>query len=747
MYDYEVMVEHPTIALSRTFTYTSSKPVQPGCRVFVPFGPQKLTGLVIKPAQNPDTPRKKIKEILKVLDDQPVLDQEQMDLAARLAYQTVSPMMAMIHVMLPNALDARTTKPEFAYEFWVRKAEQTAKSMQTDQIVPIEGQTALMAEASADGQTSQPAAGSRKKLTPLLEETLQAMPEEMTLKAAKEQFSDYRINSLVKQGFLIKEKRILNHGTLPRRPLQPWPELNTYQKNALDAIHQAQQQVVLLHGVTGSGKTEVFFHLAKEALDKGKQVLILVPEISLTPMMEERIASRFDVDVYACHSRLSDSEMVSVWKNLEQTGPCIVIGTRKSVFLPLRNLGLIIMDEEHGTSYKQDKAPRYHARDAAMLRAKAHECKLILASATPSLDSYARAMKGVYGLAEIPVRASGHDARIRLVDLKRAQTYCNYSSDLIQGVTKRLALEQKSMILLNRRGYLPTVRCQACHEFLRCPECNVPLSYHKGEHALVCHVCGKRYPMVDTCPYCGSGPLSHTGQGTERLEEESAALFPTARIVRMDHDTTRTKGAHGRLLAEFAQNGDILMGTQMIAKGLDYHDITLCGILSIDSILSRPDYLASERAYQLAEQAAGRSGRGDKPGEVIIQTFNPDHFVLQCILRHAYKAFFRREMSFRHAGNYPPYVYLATVIIRHEDPERAYAKALEVKAGLEKENLEVLGPAEITLRTRQSRYRLIIKSKEDGHLIDALWKCALWFEKNASKCRMDINVHPMNLEE
>lgn len=747
MYDYEVMVEHPTIALSRTFTYTSSKPVQPGCRVFVPFGPQKLTGLVIKPAQNPDTPRKKIKEILKVLDDQPVLDQEQMDLAARLAYQTVSPMMAMIHVMLPNALDARTTKPEFAYEFWVRKAEQTAKSMQTDQIVPIEGQTALMAEASADGQTSQPAAGSRKKLTPLLEETLQAMPEEMTLKAAKEQFSDYRINSLVKQGFLIKEKRILNHGTLPRRPLQPWPELNTYQKNALDAIHQAQQQVVLLHGVTGSGKTEVFFHLAKEALDKGKQVLILVPEISLTPMMEERIASRFDVDVYACHSRLSDSEMVSVWKNLEQAGPCIVIGTRKSVFLPLRNLGLIIMDEEHDTSYKQDKAPRYHARDAAMLRAKAHECKLILASATPSLDSYARAMKGVYGLAEIPVRASGHDARIRLVDLKRAQTYCNYSSDLIQGVTKRLALEQKSMILLNRRGYLPTVRCQACHEFLRCPECNVPLSYHKGEHALVCHVCGKRYPMVDTCPYCGSGPLSHTGQGTERLEEESAALFPNARIVRMDHDTTRTKGAHGRLLAEFAQNGDILMGTQMIAKGLDYHDITLCGILSIDSILSRPDYLASERAYQLAEQAAGRSGRGDKPGEVIIQTFNPDHFVLQCILRHAYKAFFRREMSFRHAGNYPPYVYLATVIIRHEDPERAYAKALEVKAGLEKENLEVLGPAEITLRARQSRYRLIIKSKEDGHLIDALWKCALWFEKNASKCRMDINVHPMNLEE
>ncbi len=710
---YEVMVEHPTIALSKTFTYFSSKPVQPGCRVFVPFGRQKLTGLVMAQTDQPETPKEKIKEILQILDDKPVLDGEQMELARQLAHQTISPMMAMIHCMLPKALDARTAKPGFSYALWVKKC--CLKQMPS--------------------------------LSAALQETYDNLPEECLLKEAKEQFSDYRINALVKQGLLEKEKRIINHGTLPHRPQQPWPKLNAYQENALQAIRQSDKQTILLHGVTGSGKTEVFFHLAKDALEQNKQVLILVPEISLTPMMEERIASRFEVDVYACHSRLSDSEMVSVWQNLTQAGPCIVIGTRKSVFLPLQNLGLIIMDEEHDTSYKQDHAPRYHARDAAELRAQAHGCKLVLASATPSLDSYARAIKGVYGLAEIPKRAAGQDARIRLVDLKRTQTYCNYSADLIQAVLKRLALEQKSMILLNRRGYLPTVRCQSCHEYLRCEDCNVPLSYHKGEDALVCHVCGRRYPMIHQCPNCGSTMLTHTGQGTERLEEESRSLFGKASIIRMDHDTTKTKGAHGKLLSEFAAHGDILMGTQMIAKGLDFHDITLCGILSIDSILARPDYLASERAYQLAEQAAGRSGRGDKPGEVIIQTFNPDHFVLQCIVRHAYKAFFTKEMKFRHAGNYPPYVYLATVVIRHEDPNTAYKKALELKLILEGKDLEVLGPAEISQRTKQSRFRLIVKSKEDGHLIQSLWDLALWFEKNASKCKVDFNVHPMNLEE
>lgn len=712
---YEVMVEHPTLALSRTFTYVSDQPVQPGCRVFVPFGAQKLTGLVMSESQKPQDPKIRVRKIQKILDEKPVLDAEQMELAARLSRATISPMMAMVHCMLPNTLDARTVKPSAAQEYWLVKNRD------------------LPADAAS--------------LSTALKECWQALPDEILLRQAKLAHSDYRINTLIKKGLLHKEKRLINHGTLPKRKQAPWPALNAFQENALAAIRQSDQQCILLHGVTGSGKTEVFFHLAREALDQQKQVLILVPEISLTPMMEERIASRFDVDVYACHSRLSDSEMVSLWNNLRHAGKCIVIGTRKSIFLPLQNLGLIIMDEEHDTSYKQDSMPRYHARDAALMRSQYHGCKLLLASATPSLESYARAVKGVYGLAELPARAAGRDARIQLIDLKASRTYCNYSSELIEAVLERLAHGQKAMILLNRRGYLPTVRCQSCHEYVRCPECNVPLSYHKAEHALVCHVCGKRYPVVDHCPNCGSASIASSGQGTERLEEETASLFPQARIVRMDHDTTRRKNAHQRLLEEFDQNGDILMGTQMIAKGLDFHDITLAGILSIDSILSRPDYLASERAYQLAEQAAGRAGRGEKEGVCMIQTFNPDHFVLRCIQSHRFRDFFVQEMKFRHAGSYPPYVFLATLVIRHDDPIAAYQKAFEIARKLQMDRIEVLGPAEISMRSRQARYRLILKDKDDEHLIETLWNCALWFEKDASKCRMDINVHPMNLEE
>lgn len=712
---YEVVIEHSTIALSKSFTYFCQQPVEPGSRVFVPFGRQKLIGMVMQECQKPSDPNLKIKEIEEVIDDKPVLNHEQMALAKYIAWMTISPIMGMIHLMLPRALDARSSKPDFAYRMWLVKQPM-------DEHSPI-------------------------SLSPKLKMVYQQDWQELTLSDAIDQFGAYSVNALCKKGLAKKEKRIINHGTLPKRRQVEWPALNMYQENALLAIRQSNKQVVLLHGVTGSGKTEVFFHLAKEQLDQGKQVLILVPEISLTPMMEERIASRFDCDVFGCHSQLSDSEFVSVWQNIEQAGPCIVIGTRKSIFLPLKHLGLIIMDEEHDTSYKQDTNIRYHARDAALFRAKYHNCKLLLASATPSLESYSRAIKGVYGLANLPKRVSGQDAKIRLVDLRITPSFHNYSSELIDRITNRLSKNQKTLIFLNRRGYLPTVRCQSCHEYLVCEDCNVPLSYHKNEDRFVCHVCGNRYPLVNECPHCHSKQLTQTGQGTERLEEDTQSLFPQAQIVRMDHDTTRQKGSHQRLLEQFKEDGDILMGTQMISKGLDFHDITLAGILSIDSILSRPDYLSNEKAYQLTEQAAGRAGRGQEAGEVIIQTYNPDHFVLQCIQSHSYSKFFVQEMQYRHAGNYPPYVYLATLVIRNKDSFEAYQRAMEIKFRLQTYGLEVLGPIEISMRNKQARTRLMIKDKDDEHLIQTLWQCALWFESNASHSRLDINVHPMTLEE
>ncbi len=710
----EVLVEHANLALCKPYTYSTSKPVQPGCRVFVPFGRQKLMGIVLKEGQPLEDDSITIRPIEKIVDETPILSQEQLDLAAWLGYETISSTMSLIHTMLPKKLDVLRDHPDFSYELWVVKNE-SSKNLED--------------------------------LSTLLRQTYEAFPPALRLKEARELTSAYRLQALIQKGFLRKEKRVLNFGTLPKKLQQEWPTLNTMQQNALQSIRQAKQQTILLHGATGSGKTEIFFHLAKEALDQGKQVLILVPEISLTPMMEARIAARFNVDVYACHSRLSDSEMVSVWNNVKKAGPCIVIGTRKSVFLPLEHLGLIIMDEEHDGSYKQDNAPRYHARDAAQFRAAYHGCKLVLASATPSLESYARALKGVYGLAELPRRAAGEDAHIRLVDLRYVPVFCNYSAPLVQAIEDRLTKHQKTMILLNRRGYLPVVRCENCHEYVRCEDCNVALSYHKQEEAYVCHVCGRRYPVLPTCPHCHTGHLGQMGQGTERLEEESQSLFPKANIVRMDRDTTKGKYGHRTLLKEFEDHGDILMGTQMIAKGLDYHAITLCGILSIDTSLSRPDYLANERTYQLCEQAAGRAGRGQEKGLVLIQTFDPQHFVLQAVQSHRYKDFFVQEMRYRHAGQYPPYTFLASIIIRHDDPTRAYQKALELQGHFLQAQVDVLGPVEISMRQKQSRFRLVLRDKDDEHLKEILWQGALWFEKHAAQCKMDINVHPMTIEE
>lgn len=710
----QVNIEREILALSQTFTYASRTPVQPGCRVFVPFGKQKLTGMVMNLCDKPVDADYKIREIIEVIDPEPVLSLEQLELAKVLAHNTISSPMSMVNCMLPAELSSKSARKNAAREIWLIKQPQ-----------------------NLDGVA----------LSASQQEAYRRLPDEISQKKARSLISDYMIQTLVNKKLLSREKRIASCGALEKKEQIEWPSLNADQQNALDAIRNSENPISVLFGVTGSGKTEIYYHLAKDALERGKQVLILVPEIVLTPMMEERFLSRFDVDVYSYHSRLSTTQALSIWNAVHDAGPCIVIGTRKSVFLPFANLGLIVMDEEHDSSYKQETMPKYHARDAAMLRARAFDCPLVLGSATPSLDTYARALRGVYNLVELQSRALNIDNKIRLVDLRYQPVYSNFSTDLIKGIHKRLERDEKVMILLNRRGYLPVVRCLSCNEYLRCEDCNVPLSYHRYENTLVCHVCGRRYPAEPVCPNCGSDKLQSTGQGTERLEEDCQALFPTAKIVRMDHDTTSRKGEHAMRLEEFATSGNILLGTQMIAKGLDFHDITLCGILSIDTLLSRPDYLASERAYQLAEQASGRAGRGEKSGEVLIQTYNPEHFVLQSVLHHNYKAFFGTEMKYRKEGGNPPYTFLATVVVRHADPVLAYNMALELKNSFENCRINTLGPAEISMRVKESRFRLILRDRNNEHLIETLWLCADWFASNGRGCKIEFNVHPMSLEE
>ncbi len=711
----DVMVEHKTHSLARTFLYYAPGPIEPGIRVKVPFGRQQLVGLAVSMRPEYYHPGFTVKNITEVLDQKPVLNPEQIELAKTLARRTISPFMSMVDVMLPAALKA-SSKHKHMIEHKV--------------LIKVPG--------------FDPAA----TLNEYLQDAYALIQDGMSLKEARSILSDYKINALVSKGAIEKVTRPVAGAILDKRPQKPWPKLNVFQENALETMDTASQETILLHGVTGSGKTEVFFHLARKALDQNKQVLILVPEISLTPMMKERLAERFEEDIYVVHSSLSNTELLSAWNGVQQGKPCIVIGTRKSVFLPFTDLGVIIMDEEHEGSYKQDQAPRYHARDAAQFRAKWHGCKLVLASATPSLESYARAIKGVYALAELPERAAGQPAKIRRIDLKTTPVYTGFSAPLIEAISDRLIKKEKSLLLLNRRGYLPTVRCTSCHEYLCCPDCDVPLSYHKNEDALVCHICGARYEHVDECPHCHAHSLSTTGQGTERLEEDAAQLFSKAKIIRMDRDTTTRKGAHERLLREFEQDGDILMGTQMIAKGLDYPDLTLSAILGIDSLLARPDYSAAEKAYQLAEQAAGRAGRAGKAGEVIIQSYRPDHFVLSCIQNHSYKDFFVQEMRYRHAGYNPPYCYLATVVFKGPELMDVYTAALNAREFLGKSGIDVLGPSEISMRQAQSRVRLILKNRDENQLIETLWSFVEWMSKQKKKqISFEIDVNPMNMEE
>lgn len=707
----QVMIELETAVLAKPFTYLAPYWIEPGCRVLVPFGRQKLCGLVIECLrENPD-PSIEYKEIEEVIDERPVLNEKQMKLAVLLADWSIASTMSLVHAMLPKSLDARASRARMAMEWIIRKK------------TPDE------------------------PLRPRQQEALNRLEDGMLLKDARQAASAYMISALEKAGAIEKEQRPILHGSLPKNEPCPWPELNDDQKKALDVLSKAKTPVSLLHGVTGSGKTEVFFHLAAQTLSDGKQVLILVPEISLTPMMEQRLTSRFDVPVFSCHSRLSDSQMLSIWNSVPSAGPCIVIGTRKSIFLPFSDLGLVIMDEEHDASYKQDTYPRYHAREAAQIFCHLHQCPLVLASATPSLESFARALKGVYTLAELPHRAAGQDARVSLVDLRCEQTWSAFSSSLIEAMMKNLQARHKTLLLLNRRGYLPTVRCKACHEYLVCEDCGVPLSYHKNEDAMVCHICGRRYVRPRLCPSCGQPALSNDGQGTERLEENTRSLFPDARIVRMDHDTTRKKGAHAQLLAEFETDGDILLGTQMISKGLDFHDVTLGAILSIDSLLARPDYLSSEKAYQLIEQTAGRAGRGHLPGRVLIQTYNPNHFVLGHVVRHSYRGFFQEEMRYRHAGLYPPYSFVGTVIISGKDRLKTYNKMQQILEQFEPESDCVLGPVEISMRKGQPRWRLIFKERSDTKLRDLLWRVSDWFGRNGRGFRLDLNRNPSSLEE
>ncbi|MGH7452610.1 MAG: replication restart helicase PriA, partial [bacterium] len=544
--------------------------------------------------------------------------------------------------------------------------------------------------------------------------------------------------------------------------------LNAEQANAVQRVTEAMTQkrfeVFLLHGITGSGKTQVYIDAIRATLAQGKEAMMLVPEIALTPQAVARFQANFGNLIAVLHSHMSAGERYDAWRRVHRGEARVVVGARSAVFAPVKNLGLIVVDEEHEGSYKQaDPAPRYHARDVAIVRAKKSEAVVLLGSATPSIESYNNAQHGKYTLLELPNRIDNVPLpSVRLLDM---MTWRNSAPDregifsrvLYEKIGEKLEKQEQIILLQNRRGFAPLIRCVNCGFVRYCDACNIPMTYHKRGNVLRCHYCNAYERAPDVCPQCKGLDIIFKGIGTQKVEQALQELFPAARVVRMDLDTTRGKLAHDRILREFGEHRyDILLGTQMIAKGLDFHKVTLVGVVSADMGLLRPDFRAGERTFQLLTQVAGRAGRRNLPGEVIVQTYSPDDVCMICAREHDFKKFYEQEIGEREALRFPPFARLALVLFRHRDNERIRGIAQDFTALLKKVGgpFRVFGPSPSPLERIQNEFRWQVLVKSDlekdpsAHQMRAtLDRVAKFFHKanRNARVRMIVDVDPISM--
>jgi len=535
------------------------------------------------------------------------------------------------------------------------------------------------------------------------------------------------------------------------------PVLNGEQLKAFKAVKAAfgTYKEFLLFGITGSGKTEVYMRLIEEALTEGKQSLLMVPEISLTPQLVSVFTKRFGDRVGFTHSRMTDRERDRIWRLSRQGAFDIIIGPRSALFTPLKKLGLIILDEEHEPTYRQEQmAPHYHAREVAAMLCEEKSIPLLLGSATPSLETFYRAETGEVELLKLTQRAV-HNARlpkVRLVDMRvrtRLGKMGIFCDELMEGIGRRLQVGEQSILFLNRKGYATFVNCRNCGFVLKCPRCNMPYTYHKEVNLLICHHCGKEAGLPSVCPECGSKHLMQFGLGTEKVEEEARRLFPTARIMRMDMSTTKSREDYENVYQTFRDGeGDILIGTQMVAKGFDFPKVTLVGVLAADMTLYNADYHSPERTFQLLTQVSGRSGRGEKEGQVIIQTFSPEHYCLQMAARQDYEGFYENEITARKLMECPPFTHLGQVIVTGRNEERVVklTKLLGqwMRVYAKGRQIEVLGPSPASIYRINNVFRrkLIIKCKEEDRLRNFMDYCVKGFTKRVAESKGQEGVEP-----
>ena len=771
----QVIVDVPTLQTNRPYTYQIPErlenQVQTGMRVIVPFGNghREVQGFIVGLDQ-PTNYDGHLKPITALMDLTPVMNTEMLQLSKWLADRTYSFWISCLYTMLPNALKAKSQRivrvvdelDENDYQLLFRHADQLdyASVQDNPELVSRLLKLRRQGKVTFEYQVSDRARVKTKtQIQPVLSfedyENLRngiranaknqlklvnylqtIIGKKVALDQAKREtgLPTANFTAAAKKRWLINKKVEVYRQPLgadiqdqaAKRPLQ----LNIDQQRVLEqvnsAIDQQNDQVFLLEGVTGSGKTEVYLQAMSRALANGQTALLMVPEISLTPQIVSRVRARFGSQVAVLHSGLSTGERYDEWRRIERGEARVVVGARSSIFAPLQNLGIIIMDEEHETSYKQDDTPRYHARKVAKWRAHYHQAPLLLGSATPSLESYSRAMAGNYRLLRLPHRVNQRPLPpINVVDMRpeiqrRGET--SFSNKLLTAIQDRLAKHEQSILMLNRRGFSSFIMCRDCGFVLKCPNCDISLTMHLDSHTMKCHYCGHEEPIPTVCPNCHGHHIRYYGTGTEKVMAELNQLLPSAKIIRMDNDTTRKKGMHQKLLHQFGSGqADILLGTQMIAKGLDFPNVTLVGVLNADTGLDLPDFRASERTFDLLSQVSGRAGRADKNGQVIIQTFNPDNYVIKLVQAHDYQRFFNAEMHMRQMASYPPYYYTVRIMGSHKE-ERVAAKMMydirqELGNRLAPDTI-ILGPTPRAIARLKNRfyYQIVIKYRHDDKL-------------------------------
>ncbi|MGM9928900.1 MAG: primosomal protein N' [Bacillus sp. (in: firmicutes)] len=789
-----VIVDVPARQTDHTFDYVVPKQwegiVSPGMRVVVPFGPRKIQGFVIAIKNNSEFD--KLRKIDSLLDIEPVLTPELLQLGDWLTKETLCLKIIAYQAMLPAALKAKYKKflkltcelaeideriqiyfrQQNLVDFEAAMEHEYAKLFQKEIVAGhIEVHYEVNNKLNKKTERCVEVLMSREELQQTVEQLNKSARKQMhllhylmehpeTIAAQKllqiTNCGESALKGLVNKGVVkiiqkevyrdpFKEHQFKTSGHLP---------LTDDQAKVFETIKESvvneQHDVFLLHGVTGSGKTEVYLQAIDTALSKGKEAIMLVPEISLTPQMVKRFKERFGERVAVFHSGLSVGEKYDEWRRIYRKEVQVVVGARSAIFAPFQNIGLMIIDEEHEGTYKQEENPRYHTRDVAIQRGLYHHCPVILGSATPTLESFARAKKGVYTLLELQNRVNNRPLpTVEIVDMREELRNGNrsvFSEKLLEKIKNRLEKKEQIILMLNKRGYSSFVMCRSCGEVANCPNCEISLTFHKYNSMLKCHYCGYEEQMPSVCSACGSDAIRFFGTGTQKVEEELLKLLPEARIIRMDVDTTSRKGSHEKLLTLF-QDGkaDILLGTQMIAKGLDFPNVTLVGVLSADTMLHLPDFRSSEKTFQLLTQVSGRAGRHELPGEVIVQSYTPEHYSITLASTQQYNDFFLHEMFIRRQNSYPPYYYIVLITVSHENLMTTVSTMEKITNhllhSLSRESI-ILGPSASPIPRINNRYRYqcLIKYKREPQLKEALKKIMEHYQQDIAQKGLQISI-------